>query len=211
MVAVSDSGAGMSAEVKEHVFEPFFTTKPKGQGTGLGLATVYGVVTQSGGSVEVYSEPGQGSTFKIYLPRVDAAVDSARQPEAGTGQGTETLVLVEDDARVRAVALETLQRHGYAVHAFAQGPAALAAVPGLPRRPALLVTDVVLGAMNGGELAQRMQQLVPGIKVLFASGYTENVIVRHGVLKAGVEFVAKPYTPQVLARKVRQVLDGAGS
>ncbi|MCK6549054.1 ATP-binding protein [Myxococcota bacterium] len=207
MVAVSDSGIGMTAAVKEHVFEPFFTTKPKGQGTGLGLAMVYGAVKQNGGTIEVYSEPGSGTTFKIYLPRVAAELEPEEELESSDLRGTETVLLVEDDERVRAAARRALLRHGYTVHAHASAADALDALASLDPPPALLVTDVVLGGMNGAELAEKVKAVMPGIRVLFASGYTENVIVSQGVLHAGIEFIGKPYAPGDLARRVRELLD----
>jgi PAS domain S-box-containing protein len=208
MLAVSDSGSGMTAEVRANLFEPFFTTKEAGRGTGLGLSMVYGAVKQNGGHIEVYSELEHGTTFKIYLPVVSEQVQPAPQTggEPRTGGG-ETIVLVEDDERVRAVALRMLQRLGYTVHAFADGPSAIAAVERMTEVPALLITDVVMPAMNGHVLMQRLVALRPSVKVLFTSGYTADVIVRHGVLEEGIEFLAKPYSLDQLARRVRDVLD----
>jgi CheY-like chemotaxis protein len=198
----------MTAEVRANLFEPFFTTKEAGRGTGLGLSMVYGAVKQNGGHIEVYSELEHGTTFKIYLPVVSEQVQPAPQTggEPRTGGG-ETIVLVEDDERVRAVALRMLQRLGYTVHAFADGPSAIAAVERMTEVPALLITDVVMPAMNGHVLMQRLVALRPSVKVLFTSGYTADVIVRHGVLEEGIEFLAKPYSLDQLARRVRDVLD----
>ncbi|HKO52971.1 MAG TPA: PAS domain S-box protein [Polyangiaceae bacterium] len=207
-LAVSDSGTGMSEDARAHLFEPFFTTKGPGKGTGLGLAMVYGAVQQNGGRIEVYSEPEHGTTFKIYLPRVPSVEQEVRTPERPRPRsGGEAILLVEDDERVRAFATTVLERFGYQVHAF-PGPAhALAAVPQLSPSPALLVTDVVMPGMNGRALSERVASLIPAMKVLFVSGYTENVIVHHGVLKEDIEFLAKPYSVDQLARRVREVLD----
>jgi two-component system, cell cycle sensor histidine kinase and response regulator CckA len=208
MLAVSDEGTGMSEEVKTHLFEPFFTTKALGKGTGLGLATVYGAVKQNRGSIEVYSEQGHGTTVKIYLPRVLAAPDAIPTPAPpGLPVGTETIVLVEDEEKVRTVAVRLLRRQGYAVHAFANGAELLGALPGLAEPPRLLVTDVVLPGMNGRLLARQIRALCPHIKVLYTSGYSENVVVNHGVLDPDIEFVEKPYSIELLARRVREVLD----
>jgi PAS domain S-box-containing protein len=206
MLAVSDNGAGMTPEVLARLFEPFFTTKPSGKGTGLGLATVQGTVEQHGGRVEVYSEPGHGTTFKVYLPRAAEAPDVVR-PTAppAVPTGTECIVVVEDQPALRSLAVRLLQRQGYRVHAFPSGAAALAALPTLDA--ALIFTDVVMPDMNGKTLAERARALRPELKVLFTSGYTDNVVVHHGVLDAGVEFIPKPYSLQLLATRVREVLD----
>jgi signal transduction histidine kinase/ActR/RegA family two-component response regulator len=212
MVAVSDDGKGLTAEDKAHLFEPFYTTKSVGHGTGLGLPMVYGAVKQHGGSIEVYSEAEAGTTFRIYLPRVDAELEvqpvSASRRTAG---GTETLVLVEDQEVVRNVATRMLRRWGYTVHAFETAEAAIAGVAALDERVHLLVTDVVLPDMNGRVLAERIQAPRPDIAVLFTSGYTGNVLARHGVLDPGLEFLAKPYSGEALAVKVREVLDRRAS
>jgi len=212
LLTVSDSGTGMSEDARAHLFEPFFTTKGPGKGTGLGLAMVYGAVQQNGGRIEVYSEPEHGTTFKIYLPRVACAESEVRAPERASPQsGGETILLVEDDDRVRAFAARVLERFGYEVHAF-QAPAhALAALPELSPPPDLLVTDVVMPGMNGRALAERVASLFPAMRVLFVSGYTENVIVHHGVLKENIEFLAKPYSVDQLARRVREVIDAASN
>ncbi|MEI7949658.1 MAG: PAS domain S-box protein [Gammaproteobacteria bacterium] len=208
MLAVSDNGSGMSAEVRAHLFDPFFTTKETGKGTGLGLAMVYGAVKQNGGNIEIYSEPGHGSSFKIYIPRVDAASEwRSEATQAGLPQGMETIMLVEDEDAVRMVATLLLQRQGYKVYAFANGQAAIAAVQEMTEPLHLLITDVIMPGMNGRVLAEQLVALRPTIKVLFASGYTANVIVHHGVLKDGVEFLAKPYSQGLLARRVRELLD----
>jgi PAS domain S-box-containing protein len=208
MLAVSDTGVGIAEEVRAHLFEPFFTTKEAGSGTGLGLSMVYGVVKQNAGHIEVYSEIGHGATFKIFLPAVDEPpdpiVETFVEPRP---RGVETIVLVEDEEHVRTIASLMLRRQGYTVHAFADGPTALAAVEATPDVLHLLITDVVMPKMNGQVLTQRLLELRPSIKVLFTSGYTANVIVHHGVLKEGVEFLPKPYSLERLARRVREVLD----
>jgi PAS domain S-box-containing protein len=211
MLAVSDTGTGMTAEVRANLFEPFFSTKEAGRGTGLGLATVYGAVKQNGGHIEVYSEPEHGATFKIYLPAVDERAEPALQSRSDLRpRGQEALLLVEDDERVRVVASRMLERLGYTVHGFADGPSAITAVERMIEIPPLLITDVVMPAMNGQVLAQQLKALRPSLKVLFTSGYTANVIVHHGVLEEGIEFLAKPYSLDQLARRVRDVLDARG-
>ena len=211
MLAVSDTGSGMSDDVKAHLFEPFFTTKGPGRGTGLGLAMIFGAVSQNGGRIEVYSEVGHGTTFRIYLPRVhQAAVQAWPEPRAALWRGVETILLVEDDEAVRSLAVRVLARHGYTVHAFRDGASAVHAVGGMTEPLHLLITDVIMPEMNGPAMAQRLRELRPGVKVLFTSGYTENVIVHHGVLAEGVEFLPKPYSPESLARRVREVLDEPG-
>jgi len=209
MLAVSDTGTGMSDEVQSHLFEPFFTTKEKGKGTGLGLATVYGIVKQSGGYIWVYTEPGHGTTFKIYLPRVAGApAQRASGPKASpVGAGTETVLLAEDEAAVRAVARHALERQGYTVLEASSGEAALDLAERHSGRIHLLLTDVIMPGMNGRALAQRLSELRPDLRVVYMSGYTEEAITRHGVLEPGLTYVQKPFTPEGLARKVREVLD----
>lgn len=209
MLAVSDTGSGMDAETRAHIFEPFFTTKR--QGTGLGLATVYGIINQSGGQIWVYSEPGQGTTIKIYLPQTEATVDvvTPSQSLAESKLGAETILLVEDEDLVRELARQTLIGSGYTVLEAGDGEQAHqvnAAYQGVIH---LLVTDVVMpGGINGAQLAKELVSLRPEMKVLYTSGYTENAIVHHGVLDAGIAFLAKPFSPNELLRKVRQTLDG---
>ena len=209
MVAVSDTGHGMSAEVKEHIFEPFFTTKPKGSGTGFGLSTTYGAVKQAGGSIEVYSEVGVGTTIRIYLPRVEGKppeIAGADRPGTLRG-GTETVLLVEDEEIVRKLAVRVLDELGYRVLQAGNGDEAITLALGCGERIDLLLTDVVMPGMSGRELANRLTQVHPGTRVLFTSGYTDDAIVHHGVLDDGVAFLGKPYSPLALAGKVREVLD----
>jgi CheY-like chemotaxis protein len=208
LLSVSDTGTGMDEPAKAHLFEPFFTTKEQGRGTGLGLATVYGIVKQSGGFVWVYSEPGHGTTFKIYLPRVHEtplAPPLDGSPEAF--RGTETILLAEDSAGVRAVAREVLQRNGYAVIQASDGRAALELAATHSGTIHLLVTDVIMPEMSGRQLADRLRDERPELQVLFVSGYTDDAIIRHGILEPGIAFLQKPFTPEALARKVRAVLD----
>jgi PAS domain S-box-containing protein len=210
MLAVSDTGVGMDEETLSHLFEPFFTTKEKGAGTGLGLATVYGIVKQSGGHIWVYSEPEPGTTFKIYLPRVEEAVELL-QPGAALAklpQGTETVLLVEDADMVRELARRVLLQNGYTVLVARHGGEALQVCEQNEGPLHLLVTDVVMpGGMSGRDLAENLAPLHPGMKVLYISGYTDNAIARHGVLEPGIAFLQKPFTPDSLVRKVREVLD----
>ncbi|HXO86376.1 MAG TPA: PAS domain S-box protein [Gemmatimonadales bacterium] len=208
MLAVSDTGTGMPPDVKARIFEPFFTTKEKGKGTGLGLSTVYGIVKQSGGYVWVYTELGRGTTFKVYLPRVDAPPDRPAKPrEAGTLTGSETILLAEDDAILRPLAKALLVKLGYTVLEAENADAALAAAQAHQGPIHLLVSDVVMPGPSGRELARRLAALRPETRVLFVSGYTDDAIVHHGMLEPGLNFLQKPFTPSVLARKVREVLD----
>ena len=209
MLAVSDSGVGMDAATQARIFEPFFTTKEKGKGTGLGLATVYGIVKQSGGNIWLYSEPGRGTTFKIYLPRVDQPLELPAPTPASreTPRGTETVLLVEDDEAVRTLARKMLASHGYTVLAAPSGADALELAASHAGPIHLLVTDVVLPGMSGRELATRFQSVRPGLKVLYTSGYTDDAVVHHGVLDPGIAFLQKPFTSGTLARKVRETLD----
>jgi CheY-like chemotaxis protein len=211
MVAVSDTGEGMDSETLSHVFEPFFTTKEIGKGTGLGLSQVYGFVRQSGGHVRVYSEVGQGTSAKLYLPRVhgDAAepVASARRRDISLLRGTETVLLVEDDDDVRSYSSGVLRELGYQVIEASDASKALAALSHNPEVD-LLFTDVVLpGGVHGGKLADEVRQRRPRIRVLFTSGYTRNAIVHNGRLDPGLQLITKPFTYEELAEHVRRALD----
>ncbi len=209
MLAVSDTGTGMDETTKAKVFEPFFTTKEAGKGTGLGLATVYGIVKQSGGYVWLYSEPGKGATFKIYLPRVDAPRDTpvgAPEP-AGTVTGTETVLVAEDDPLLLPLARELLMKLGYRVLEARDSTQALAVARGHQSEIHLLVSDVVMPGGGGFQLAQQLLVERPKMRVLYMSGYTDEAVVRHGLLERGLNYLQKPFTPAVLARRVRDVLD----
>jgi len=208
MLAVSDTGVGMDEMTRQRVFEPFFTTKEAGKGTGLGLATVYGIVKQSEGSIWVYSEPGLGTTFKIYLPRVAESVATrARVRAAGVVPGTETILLVEDEATVRRLAERILKSAGYTVLPAADGVAAVQVLSAHPGPVHLLLTDVVLPGMSGREVAERVAVTHPHVRVLFTSGYTDDTMFRHAVIDATTAFIGKPYTVADLTRRVREVLD----
>jgi two-component system, cell cycle sensor histidine kinase and response regulator CckA len=209
LLAISDTGKGMDQETRSHVFEPFFTTKQLGKGTGLGLATVYGIIKQSNGHVSVYSEPDRGSTFKVYLPVVKGLAESLESSflSAGIPGGSESILLVEDDTLVRRVAVEVLTRAGYQVVEASNGREALQIFGEQEGRLHLMVTDVVMPGMSGRDLADKLADLNANIKVLFMSGYTENAVVHHGILEPGLAFIQKPFTPLDLARKVREVLD----
>ena len=214
MLAVSDTGVGVNQEVKSHIFEPFFTTKEVGQGTGLGLSMVYGIVKQSQGHIGVYSEPGQGTTFKIYLPRFDQP--PLRLPESPpvrevATRGTETILLVEDEGDVRQVVSDMLAQAGYRILAAAEPTEALRLSREHQGPIHLLFTDVVMPGMGGLECAKRIQTQHPLLKVLFMSGYTENAVVHHGVLNPGIAFINKPFKYVTLVKKVREVLDAVSS
>jgi two-component system cell cycle sensor histidine kinase/response regulator CckA len=211
MLAVSDTGCGMDKATQARIFEPFFTTKEEGKGTGLGLSTVFGIARQSGGTVWVYSEPGAGTTFKVYFPRIEADVDAARlaSPPA-TLRGQETILLVEDQDQVRDVAHDILERNGYRVLVAGKPGEALLLCEQYPGRIDLLLTDVVMPLLSGVELAKRVALLLPEVKVLYMSGYTDDSIVRHGVLESEMAFLQKPFTPESLAGKVREVIDAPG-
>jgi PAS domain S-box-containing protein len=208
MIGVSDTGSGMDAATLARVFEPFFTTKAQGRGSGLGLATCYGIVKQCGGSIWAYSEVGHGTTFKVYLPRVRAAL-SAEQPQRSvvSPEGDETVLLVEDDKLVRRIASRILTSHGYRVHVAVDGADALAKFKELRGELRAVITDVVLPKLSAKELVREIRLLAPDIPVLYTSGYTENTVVHQGVVDAGVNFLAKPYLPADLTRAVRAMLD----
>ena len=210
MLSVSDTGVGMIPEVRERAFEPFFTTKEKGKGTGLGLSTVYGIVKQSGGNIWAYSEPGRGTTFKIYLPQADEfLMEAAEKAEAAEIlKGSETILVVEDEEEVLKLVAQILTGQGYTVIEASDGDEAMDFASQYERKPIhLLLTDVVMPGMSGGELAQTLKVQHPGLKVLYMSGYTDNAIVHHGVLEEGINYIQKPFTLDALARKVREVLD----
>jgi PAS domain S-box-containing protein len=210
MLSVSDSGSGMKQEVREKIFEPFFTTKERGKGTGLGLSTVYGIVKQSGGHIWVYSEPGHGTTFKIFFPRIDEAPDIIKL-KTGSGElprGSETVLVVEDEKEVRSLASNVLKRQGYRVLEASNGGIAFLLCEQHQSPIDLMLTDVVMPEMNGRELAERVAGLHPEMKVLFMSGHTDDAIVQHGILEKHVNYIQKPFTVENLARKVREVLEG---
>jgi len=209
MLAVSDTGTGMDEETRSNIFEPFFTTKEVGKGTGLGLSTVYGIVKQSGGYIWVYSEPGQGTTFKIYLPAVvgETVQRKKEQPPADDLTGSETILVVEDDDALRNLGREILERQGYRVLDAGNGIEALRISEAHRGQIHLMITDVVMPKMGGKKVADRSQPLYPQMKVIYMSGYTDNSIAHHGILAPGLNFLQKPFSPEVLARKVREVLD----
>jgi two-component system cell cycle sensor histidine kinase/response regulator CckA len=209
VLAVSDTGHGMGQEVLSHLFEPFFTTKEAGKGTGLGLATVHGIVTQSGGHISVHSEAGHGTVFKVYLPSVETAADAlpAVSATAEGPKGAETVLLVEDETSLRSLVRECLETSGYTVLEARHAEHALAIAGSHPAAIDLLITDVVMPVMSGRELARRVAVSRPGMKVLYMSGYTDDAVVLHGVLAADVAFLQKPFTTEALARKLRAVLD----
>jgi signal transduction histidine kinase/ActR/RegA family two-component response regulator len=209
MLAVSDTGCGMAPEILARVFEPFFTTKEVAKGTGMGLATVYGIVKQSGGSICVYSEPGNGTVFKIYLPSStgDSAEENLSGPDAEIPRGTETVLVVEDEEAVRGLTRQVLEVNGYTVLEARHGDEAITLCQQIAEPIDLLLTDVIMPQMNGPELAARVTELYPALKVLFVSGYADHAIVRHGTLDPDTSFLQKPFSPAELARKVREVLD----
>jgi signal transduction histidine kinase len=209
VLAITDTGTGMTPEVKAHLFEPFFTTKPPGKGTGLGLATCFGIVKQSAGYIQVESEPGKGTTFKLYFPQVEEAVAPAVMANLAspvTG-GTETVLLVEDEAIVRELAVATLSEQGYTILEAGNGEEGLRIARQYNGKIDLVFTDVVMPVMGGKAMADTLRGFRPDTKVLFTSGYSEEVVGDHGVLRPGIEFLQKPYLPATLARRVREVLD----
>jgi CheY-like chemotaxis protein len=208
-LAVSDTGTGMPPDVMTHIFEPFFTTKPPGEGTGLGLASVYGIITQSGGSIVVESDVDVGTTFRIYLPRVEEAAGTppARASEAPPRGGSETLLVVEDDPPVRAFLARVLRQHGYAVYEAGRAEEALRWLREGRLRFQLLVTDAVLPGLSGKGIADQAAALQPGIRALLVSGHPEATLARRGIIVAGTPLLEKPFSAAALARRVRAVLD----
>jgi len=210
LLSISDTGMGMDDEVKAHIFEPFFTTKDRGQGTGLGLSTVFGIVNQNGGYIWVSSEIGQGTTFKVYFPRaeeVEAQETVRALPLVEDGQGTETIFVVEDEVAVRELVVRVLKAHGYQVLEAKDGPEALQVSEQHDGSIDLLLTDVIMPRMNGGELHERLRVSRPGMRVLYISGYTDNTIAHHGVLEPGTHLLPKPFSMEALLHIVRDVLD----
>jgi two-component system cell cycle sensor histidine kinase/response regulator CckA len=211
MLSVSDTGTGMTEEVKARMFEAFFTTKPKGKGTGLGLATCHTIMQQCGGCIEVQTEVGQGTTFRVYFPRIDQPLDVAARPQTGPApRGTETLLVVEDEPSLRHLARSVLEAQGYQILSASNGQDALHTVrdhKGPPIR--LVITDVVMPLMGGKVMAEWLRTTNPDLKILFTSGYTDDVNTLQGAAQSGVEFLSKPYTPAILCRKVREMLDAA--
>lgn len=208
-VVVADTGTGIDPGVLSHIFEPFFTTKPKGKGTGLGLSTVYGVVKQSGGLITVASEPGRGTTFTMYFPRIEGPVtsDHTEDHDVAKQRGTESILVVEDEPAVRALVRDTLRSRGYRVLEANDGMEALLLVSQYRDAIDLLLTDIVMPQMGGRELAEHLRGQSPDLKVMFMSGYTDDEILKHGVVAARVEFMQKPFTPHALANRIRKVLD----
>jgi CheY-like chemotaxis protein len=209
LLTVSDNGIGMDATTRARVFEPFFTTKEKGKGTGLGLSMVYGVVKQSGGYIDLTSEPGAGATFKIYLPKVDAPIAALEKTELPASlRGAETILLVEDETSLRVLASHLLESCGYAVLEASSGEDALKLIQKETREIHLLLTDVVMPGISGRVLADQLVKLRPTLRVLYTSGYTGQTVGAHGVLAEGSHFLPKPFTRETLARKIREALDG---
>jgi two-component system cell cycle sensor histidine kinase/response regulator CckA len=209
LLAVSDNGVGMDSDTQDRLFEPFFTTKPPGKGTGLGLSTAYGIVAQSGGHIQVYSQPGYGSSFKVYLPRVSDPASPPSSPVAGElPRGSETVLLVEDEAAVRDLVRRVLASRGYTVLEADRASTALALVDGRGEPLQLVICDVVLpGGLGGRELARALAGRHPEARFLFISGYTPSAVLQGGLLAEGGNFLQKPFSPEALARKVREVLD----
>jgi CheY-like chemotaxis protein len=210
LLAVSDTGIGMDSQTMSRIFEPFFTTKPRDKGTGLGLATVYGIVKQSGGHIWLYSEPHHGATFKLYFPCTKEAVTRTTKPGQLTEApgGTETVLLAEDESLYRDLIRESLESRGYRLLVANDGAVALKMANAYQGQIDLLLTDAVMPELNGKRLAEALAGSRPQMKVLYMSGYTTNVVVHHGVLDPGTNFIAKPFAPSTLFRKVREVLDG---
>ena len=212
MLSIADTGHGMDRETQSRIFEPFFTTKEKGKGTGLGLSTVYGIIKQSGGYVFAQSELGRGTTFRIYLPRVEDSAEPCGSAPASqaAGGGSGTVLLVEDEESVRQLVRETLQAKGYQVLEAENGEAALRIASAHQGSIDMLITDVVMPGMSGRELSKKLCEARPKTRVLYLSGYTEDAIMHQGVFEPGTAFLQKPFTLQMLSRKVRDALRGSG-
>ena len=210
-LTVSDTGCGMTPAVQEQIFEPFFTTKATGEGTGLGLATVYGIVKQHKGNIYVYSEPGKGTTFKIYLPTVSKTVDETVLPpeRPHLPQGTETILLVDDDPGIRSLVIATLRPLGYSIVEAGSGKEALQVAANETGPIDLLLTDVIMPGISGLLLAERLAPSRPDMQVVYMSGYTDNAVADKGILLPGIHFINKPLVPTALARRLRAILDGA--
>ena len=211
MLSVSDTGCGMDEETQSRIFEPFFTTKEVGKGTGLGLSTIYGIVKQFGGSIWVYSEPGKGTTFKIYLPRIEESIESHKPGKASVElpQASETILLVDDEQMVRDLVCEVLETSGYTVLTAGLGSEAISICKKYKEPIHLIITDVVMPKMSGKELVKLLKPLQPDMKVLFMSGYTGKDVIDRGILEPGTAFIQKPMTPEILERKVREVLNAS--
>ncbi|HJX31182.1 MAG TPA: response regulator, partial [Thermodesulfobacteriota bacterium] len=208
LLSITDTGIGMTEEVKEQIFDPFFTTKEKGKGTGLGLSTVYGIVKQSGGDIYVYSEPQKGTTFKVYLPRVYEPAEKIKKvTREEIFLGKETILVAEDEDTVRRLAVDILRRQGYRVLEATEGGEALVMCEKEKEPIDLILTDIVMPHMSGPELIERLKQVRKDFKVLYMTGYTDETIVQHGILEEGIELIHKPFNIEKLARKVREVLD----
>jgi signal transduction histidine kinase/ActR/RegA family two-component response regulator len=208
MLAVSDTGVGMEAETRERVFEPFFTTKEVGKGTGLGMATIYGIVKQHEGNINVYSEPGQGTTFKVYMPRVDGKAQEIKPPVDDIPQGAgEVVMVVEDERQVFELVCEIIGDSGYKLLRPTSPQRALEMAMNKERKIDLLLTDVIMPGMSGKQLYEKISEIRPDIKVVYMSGYTDNVIAHHGILDPGIHFLQKPFTESTLLNKLREALD----
>jgi CheY-like chemotaxis protein len=212
-ITVSDTGVGMDAGIQAHIFEPFFTTKERGQGTGLGLPTVYGIVKRNEGDIQVHSEIDRGTTFEIYFPRSDEVEKPATRPPSpptlSDHEGSETILLVEDEPAVRSFAARILTEQGYHMLTAGNGQEAIQLVRGHDGRIDLLVTDVVMPGMNGKELVEQIKRLQPGVRILYMSGYSDDLIAHHDVPNHGTSFLAKPFSLETLGQKVRDLLDTA--
>jgi two-component system, cell cycle sensor histidine kinase and response regulator CckA len=209
MLAISDTGTGMDQETQKRIFEPFFTTKEKGKGTGLGLSTVYGIIRQSGGNIWVYTEPGEGTTFKVYMPQIEAEVGGSVIPHSSSimQDGNETVLLVEDEEMVRKLASQLLKESGYSVLEASGGDEAMDICKTYQEPIDLLITDVVMPKMSGRDVAAQLKTLHPETRVLFMSGYTDDAIVHHGIVDSDIAFIQKPFSATSLTQKIREVLD----